>query len=135
MWLRDAAIGPEFSGRAEISSCAVPRAEQRLGATSTGQLPGSTGDFSVHHVSLLRRQAVSVVGFWSDHDRNPLPKQQWGTAWRAMVEIGPIRLVSDDPIYEVQPAHLELLDSRGFSYEVINPRNHRKHKPRHAASD
>jgi hypothetical protein len=28
-----------------------------------------------------------------------------------------------------------LLDSRGFSYEIINRRNHRKQKTRHAASD
>jgi hypothetical protein len=64
-----------------------------------------------------------------------LPKQQWGKAWRAMIEIAPIRLVADDPIYEVQPAHLELLDSRGFSYEVINRREFRKQKTRHASSD
>ena len=64
-----------------------------------------------------------------------IPKQQWGKAWRAMIEIAPVRLVSDDPIYEVDPAHLELLDARGFSYEVINPRDYPKQKPRHAASD
>jgi hypothetical protein len=64
-----------------------------------------------------------------------LPKQQRGKAWRAMIEIGPVRLVSKEPIYEVLPAHLELLDSRGLSYEVINPREYRKHRHRHAAPD
>jgi hypothetical protein len=64
-----------------------------------------------------------------------LPKQQRGKAWRAMIEIGPVRLVSKEPIYEVLPAHLELLDSRGLSYEVINPREYRKQRHRHAAPD
>jgi hypothetical protein len=51
-----------------------------------------------------------------------LPKQQWGKAWKAMVEIAPVRLVADDPIYEVLPVHLEVLNARGFSYEVVNRR-------------
>ena len=51
-----------------------------------------------------------------------IPKQQWGKAWRAMIELAPVRLVADDPIYEVLPAHLELLNARGFTYEVIQPR-------------
>jgi hypothetical protein len=55
-----------------------------------------------------------------------LAKGQWGKAWRAMIEVAPIRLVADDPIYEVLPAHLELLDARGFQYEVVKPRDVRK---------
>lgn len=51
-----------------------------------------------------------------------LPRTEWGRAWRAMVEIGPVRLVADDPIYEVLPAHLELLDTLGISYELIHSR-------------
>ena len=51
-----------------------------------------------------------------------IPKSQRGRAWRAMVEIAPVRLVANDPIYEVLPAHLELLDARGLSYEVVRPR-------------
>jgi hypothetical protein len=31
-----------------------------------------------------------------------------------MIEIGPVRLIADDPIYEVLPADLELLTARGF---------------------
>jgi hypothetical protein len=50
-----------------------------------------------------------------------LPKQHWGKAWKAMVEIAPVRLVADDPIYEVLPIHLEVLSTRGFSYEVVRP--------------
>jgi hypothetical protein len=52
-----------------------------------------------------------------------LAKKQWGKAWRAMIEVAPVRLVADDPIYEVLPAHLELLDARGFRYEVVKPRD------------
>ncbi len=50
-----------------------------------------------------------------------IPKSQRGKAWRAMIEIAPIRLVAKDPIYEVLPAHLEMLQARGFSYEVVGP--------------
>jgi len=48
-----------------------------------------------------------------------LPKAQRGKAWRAMIEIGPVTLIADDPIYEVLPAHLELLTARGFDFEII----------------
>jgi hypothetical protein len=64
-----------------------------------------------------------------------LPKDQWGKAWRAMIEIAPVRLVSPEPIYEVLPAHLELLNSRGFSFEVVPPRQGSKEKRRHGTSD
>jgi hypothetical protein len=50
-----------------------------------------------------------------------IPKAQWGKAWRAMVELAPVRLVANDPIYEVLPAHLELLSGRGFTYEIVRP--------------
>jgi len=50
-----------------------------------------------------------------------LPKTDWPKAWRAMIEIGPVRLIASDPVYEVLPAHLELLAARGFNYEVVEP--------------
>lgn len=50
-----------------------------------------------------------------------LPKSEWGKAWRAMIEVGPVRLIADDPLYEVLPAHLELLTARGFTFEVVSP--------------
>jgi hypothetical protein len=48
-----------------------------------------------------------------------IPKKQRGKAWRAMIEIGPITLIAKDPIYEVMPAHLEVLHARRISYEVV----------------
>ncbi|HBI45329.1 MAG TPA: hypothetical protein DDY78_21125 [Planctomycetales bacterium] len=48
-----------------------------------------------------------------------LPKADWAKAWRAMIEVAPVRLVADDPVYEVLPAHLELLTACGFTYEVV----------------
>ncbi len=60
-----------------------------------------------------------------------IPKQQWAKSWRAMIEIAPVRLVSPDPTYEVLPAHLELLDARGFSYEVVSPPRNSKERRRH----
>jgi hypothetical protein len=48
-----------------------------------------------------------------------LLKTEWAKAWRAMIEVAPVRLVADDPIYEVLPDHLELLTARGFTYEVV----------------
>ena len=62
-------------------------------------------------------------------------KKEWGKAWRAMIEIGPVTLVAHDPIYEVLPAHLELLNSRGFSYEVVPSRPPRSEKRRHGTTD
>ena len=64
-----------------------------------------------------------------------IPKQHWGKAWRAMIEIAPVRLVADDPIYEVSPAHLELLNTRGLAYEVVQPRPTRKEERRHGTAD
>jgi len=64
-----------------------------------------------------------------------LPKGEWGKAWRTMIEIAPVRLVADDPIYEVLPAHLEALNSRGFTYEVVSTRPPHKEKRRHGTAD
>jgi hypothetical protein len=64
-----------------------------------------------------------------------LAKADWGKAWRAMIEIAPVRLVAEDPIYEVVPAHLELLASRGFAYEMVTPQAGRKERRRHGTAD
>ena len=50
-----------------------------------------------------------------------IPKSQWGKVWKAMIQVGPVRLVSAEPIYEVLPAHLELLNSLRITYDVVNP--------------
>jgi hypothetical protein len=64
-----------------------------------------------------------------------LPKNDWAKAWRLMIEIAPVRLVADDPQYEVLPAHLEALTSRGFTYEVVQSRPSRPSKKRHGTAD
>jgi hypothetical protein len=64
-----------------------------------------------------------------------LPKSEWGKAWRAMIEIAPVRLIADDPIYEVLPVHLDALTARGFTYEVVQPRPQRPEKRRHGTAD
>ncbi len=43
-----------------------------------------------------------------------LDKKDWGKALRAMIAIAPVRLIAADPMYEVLPAHLELLSRAGF---------------------
>jgi len=63
-----------------------------------------------------------------------LPKAEWAKAWRAMIEVAPVRLVADDPVYEVLPAHLELLTSRGFSYELVPMRPRRRERRRHGTT-
>ncbi len=63
-----------------------------------------------------------------------IPKRQWGKAWRAMIEIAPVRLVAADPVYEVLPAHVTLLAEQGFSYEVVKPEIARKPSLRRAPS-
>ena len=50
-----------------------------------------------------------------------------------MIEIAPVRLIANAPIYEVLPAHLELLKARGLPYEVVQP--DRPVKQRHAKAD
>jgi hypothetical protein len=64
-----------------------------------------------------------------------LAKTDWAKAWRAMIEVAPVRLISDDPIYEVLPAHLEMLTARGFVYEVVAQRPRRMEKRRHGTAD
>ena len=55
-----------------------------------------------------------------------LKKRDWAKAWRAMIEIGSVRLIRDDPVYVVEPAHLELLTRRGFNYEVVSARREKR---------
>lgn len=64
-----------------------------------------------------------------------LPKAQWAKAWRAMIDIAPVRLIADDPLYEVLPAHLEVLTARGFTYEVVTSRPRSREKRRHGTAD
>jgi hypothetical protein len=64
-----------------------------------------------------------------------LPKHQWAKAWRAMIEIAPVRLVAPDPLYEVLPDHLEHLTARGFVYEVVDRRPRRREQQRHGTAD
>ena len=64
-----------------------------------------------------------------------LPKTQWGKAWRAMIEIGPVRLIAADPLYEVLPAHIELLRAQGFTYEIVPWKPQRPEKRRHGTAD
>jgi hypothetical protein len=63
-----------------------------------------------------------------------LSKQHWGKAWRAMIAVAPVRLLANDPIYEVLPAHLEVLNSRGFSYEIVHPEPGGREQQRHGTS-
>jgi hypothetical protein len=63
-----------------------------------------------------------------------LTKAEWAKAWRAMIEVAPVRLIRDDPVYEVLPAHLELLTARGFSYEIVPVPPRRVEKRRHGTA-
>lgn len=60
-----------------------------------------------------------------------LPKGVWGKAWRAMIELAPVRLVASDPLYEVLPAHLALLSTKGIQYEIVTLLPRRQEKRRH----
>ena len=52
-----------------------------------------------------------------------LRKQHWGKAWRAMIEVGPVRLIARDPMYKVLPAHLDVLKALDIPYEPVNPKD------------
>jgi hypothetical protein len=64
-----------------------------------------------------------------------LAKADWPKAWRAMIEIAPVRLIAPDPIYEVLPTHLELLTAQGFTFEIVKMRPQRPEKRRHGTAD
>jgi hypothetical protein len=64
-----------------------------------------------------------------------LPKTEWGKAWRAMIEVGPVRMIAADPVYEVLPVHLELLNARGFAYEMVPARPRPSEKRRHGSAN
>jgi hypothetical protein len=51
-----------------------------------------------------------------------------------MIEIAPVRLIRDDPVYEVLPVHLEVLTAAGFAYEVVPSRPPRTEKRRDGTS-
>jgi hypothetical protein len=63
-----------------------------------------------------------------------IPKAQRAKAWRAMIEVAPVRLVSKEPVYEVCPAHLELLSGRGIAFEVVKRPPGPQEKQHRAAS-
>lgn len=64
-----------------------------------------------------------------------LSKADRAKAWRAMIELAPVRLIATDPIYEVLPAHLELLAARGINSEVVPPKFRRLEKRRHGTAN
>lgn len=64
-----------------------------------------------------------------------IPKGDWAKAWRAMIELGPVRLVADDPVYEVLPAHLEMLTARGFDFEGIQLGSRKPETRRHGTAN
>ena len=72
---------------------------------------------SCHNLSLVEADMLTIR----------LSKTDWAKAWRAMIEIAPVRLIADDPIYEVLPAHVQHLIARGFQYEVVEDLNGIQH--------
>lgn len=64
-----------------------------------------------------------------------LAKADWAKAWRAMIEVAPVRLIGSDPVYEVLPEHLEALTARGFNYEVVPARPRAQENRRHGTAD
>jgi hypothetical protein len=80
------------------------------------------------NLGVLERERASMITI-------RLPKRQWGKAWRAMIEIGPVRMIAQDPIYEVLPDHLKLLEEKGFSYEIVHPQPPGKERRRHGTAD
>jgi len=64
-----------------------------------------------------------------------LPKASRGKAWRAMIEVGPVRLIALDPIYDVLPIHLGVLAALGFKFEVLPRRLPRAQKRRHGTAE
>jgi hypothetical protein len=51
-----------------------------------------------------------------------IPKTEWAKAWRAMIAVGPVRLIGHAPVYEVLPAHLAELTAKGIAFEILPDR-------------
>lgn len=64
-----------------------------------------------------------------------ISKAQQAKAWRAMIRVAPVRLISKELVYEVYPAHLRLLTEQGIPYEEVNLPPGRQEKRRRATSN
>jgi hypothetical protein len=64
-----------------------------------------------------------------------LLKAEWAKAWGVMIEVGLVRLIGSDTLYEALPAHLDVLTARGFRHEVATAKPRRAEKRRYSTTD
>lgn len=47
-------------------------------------------------------------------------KEHWGEVWKALVEVGAVSLISEEPIYIVSKKHLEALKEKNLPFEILD---------------
>jgi len=51
-----------------------------------------------------------------------IPKEHWGEVWMKLVGVGPISLISEEPIYIVSKKHIDVLKEKNLPFEVLDSR-------------
>jgi hypothetical protein len=54
-----------------------------------------------------------------------IPSEHWGRVWRALVAVGPVSRVSEEPVYLVSDEQVRLLRRKKLPFEVIPSANGR----------
>jgi hypothetical protein len=54
-----------------------------------------------------------------------IPKEHWGETWRALVTLGPISRLSEEPVYFVTERQLQVLRRKKLPFELLTPPNGR----------
>jgi len=49
-----------------------------------------------------------------------IPKEHWSEVWMALVGVGSISLISEEPIYIVSKKHIEVLKEKNLPFEVLD---------------
>lgn len=49
-----------------------------------------------------------------------IPKEHWGEVWMKLVGVGPVSLISEEPVYIVSKRHVEFLKENNLPFEVLN---------------
>ena len=49
-----------------------------------------------------------------------IPKEHWGEVWMALVGVGSVSLISEEPIYLVSKKHIEFLKEKNLPFEILN---------------
>ncbi|MBM3238463.1 hypothetical protein FJZ31_19390 [Candidatus Poribacteria bacterium] len=49
-----------------------------------------------------------------------IPQEHWGEVWMALVGVGSVSLISEEPVYIVSKRHIEVLKEKHLPFELLN---------------